>query len=88
MAVSNEQESSLLMVWDPVRLLHVHRDIWNSPNSSDKGKQEYKNYHIESNKKVLLSCSNIIWFIKKGEENLPSRLIWYCYDDTQALIWT
>lgn len=87
MAISNEQEISLLMVWGPVRLVHVHRCISTSPNFSVKGKQEYRNYHAESKTKnaiLFYHCQYILY--KKGEENLPSRVMGYCYGNTQALI--
>lgn len=52
MAVSNEKENPLLMVWGTVGLMCVHRSISTSPNFSVKGKQGYRNYHAESNKNI------------------------------------
>lgn len=68
MAVSNEQESWLLIVWGPVRWMSTGVfEPCASPQYMEnylqslvfKDKQKYRNYHTESKKTNLLTCAAV-----------------------------
>lgn len=80
MAVSNEQESWLLIVWSPVRQMSTGVfEPYASPQYMEnylqtpilKEKEKYRDYHTGSNKTNLLTFAAVtsIYFIQIGEKS-------------------